>query len=361
MSQSVSAFVSGVLILMLGIGCDSGPQPPDEQACTPTASTNGPVGEWEYLGLGDADRTDITSIAIHPCNPQVLYAGSMSDFSSGIRGKLFKSNDGGQTWDTLLTGKPKEIFQEIQFASSNPDVLYAAPYGIIKSTDGGKTWRRMSDALVDTERRVVSLAIHPEDPDLLYAGTVGFFSGHLYKSTDGGEHWTQVAPDTPSLENVSSVVLNPADPTVLYTGANGAVFKSTDAGATWKQSLKSVGRGVNDLLISAHDPQVIYAGLDEKRHLMKSTDAGQTWKSFDEGLPDSTMVRKLAQRGNTLYLIAHWTDDGAIYRRSKTDSTWTKIGVPMTSYRYYYGDVEVSSTGDGLYVSFKGIYRLNLQ
>lgn len=346
----------------LALGCDSAPAPPEPKECTPVASNSGPVGEWEYLGLGETNMSDITSVAIDPCDSEIIYAGSSFDFSAGIQGNLFKSEDGGQTWDTLLVGEPGDIFQEIQFAPSNPNILYAAPHGIIKSTDGGATWQRMNNSPVDAARRVVSLAIHPENPDILYAGTVGFFSGRLYKSTDGGQEWKQLAPSMSELENVSSVVIHPADPTVLYAGANGAVFKSTDSGGTWHQVLESVGRGVNDLLIDARDPQVVYAGLDEERHIMRSTDAGQAWTSFDEGLPDSTMVRKLAEQDDTLYLIAHWTDDGAVYRRStESDSEWTRIGVPRTNYRYYYGDLGLSSTGNNLYVSFKGVYRLNLR
>lgn len=91
--------------VLLGLlGCDSAPEPPPQADCAPVAATSGPVGEWEYLGLGGKDIDDITAIAVHPCDPQVIYAGSSFNFSDGIQGKLFKSEDGGETWDTLRVG-----------------------------------------------------------------------------------------------------------------------------------------------------------------------------------------------------------------------------------------------------------------
>ncbi len=104
----------------------------------------GPIGPldsaWTYPGLGNEN---ITAIAIDPTNPDVVFAGSMSNFSAGTPGRLFKTTNAGASWDTLLTGV-SDKYTAVLIDSKNPRTIYAAPWGLIKSQDGGKTWNEMS-------------------------------------------------------------------------------------------------------------------------------------------------------------------------------------------------------------------------
>jgi photosystem II stability/assembly factor-like uncharacterized protein len=331
-----------------------------EAECTPNASTSGPVGEWEFLGLGGKNVGDVAAVAVDPCNPRVIYAGSQFDFSGGILGKLFRSTDGGETWDTLRVEQPGRSYTEIKFAPSNPDILYAAHRGILKSTDGGKTWKQRGLG-GDPERWVSSLAIHPEEPDIVYAGKAGFFSGRLYKSTDGGQDWNLVAPEMPSLENVTAIAIDRRNPAVLCAGADGAVYKSTDAGQTWEQSLEGIGQVVYHLLIDSRNSQVVYTGLAAERTIMKSMSGGRTWKSFSKGLPDSAQILKIVQRERALYLGASTPDGGGIYRRSTGEERWTRIGIPDVNL-YSPVDLEIGSQGKSLYVGLgEGVYRFQFE
>ena len=98
------------------------------------------------MGHRGVNHDDITAIAVHPCDSQVIYAGSSFNFSDGIQGKLFKSEDGGATWDTLRVGG---YYSEIVISPANPDMVYVAHSGaagrtgagVLKSTDGGQTWQ----------------------------------------------------------------------------------------------------------------------------------------------------------------------------------------------------------------------------
>lgn len=144
-------------------------------------------GRWTSLGL---ENESVTAIAVHPCNPGIIYAGTQFNFSDGTQGKLFKSTDCGQSWDTLVVGGS---YQTIQFSPGNPETIYAVNWDILKSTDGGANWAPAREGIrLDAETGVGTLAINPKNACELYAGTGGFFSGDLYKSGDAGENWQQI-------------------------------------------------------------------------------------------------------------------------------------------------------------------------
>ena len=147
---------------------------------------NSQTGQWISLGL---ENESITSIAIDPNNESIIYTGSSSDFSAGTPGRLFKSTDCGKTWNMLLSGSGAK-FNAIVIDPIKPNIVYAIPHSIIKSTDGGLTWNDISNNIhIDNETRVSSLTIDPNNSNIMYAGTGGFFGGGLYKSTDAGNNW----------------------------------------------------------------------------------------------------------------------------------------------------------------------------
>jgi photosystem II stability/assembly factor-like uncharacterized protein len=357
-SLRLLALLAAAALLAVGTGCDSGPQPPEE-TCTPTASTNGPVGEWEYLGLGGDEIDDVTAIAVHPCDPEVIYAGTNSDYSAGIQGKLFKSADGGETWDTLLVGGS---YRDVQFAPSNPDVIYALPGTVLRSADGGQTWQT---AAPDVRAPVQSLAIHSENADVLYAGAGSAFEGGdgLYKSTDGGENWREVGKETALEQGVSSLAIDPGNPDVVYAGTqwSASVVKSTDGGKSWS-ALAHHGGIVLELLVAFESQGALYAGVT-RRGILRSEDDGATWHSFNQGLPPDTINVSNIEKGNPneFFVTSSWGDSGGVYRHSTTDSIWTKVGLPAVEQSYYYSDLELSEEVNSLYVGLDGVYRVILE
>lgn len=329
--------------------CDSGVTEPPPEPPEP------PPGAWTYLGLGGENIDGITAIAVHPENPDIIYAGSGFDFSAGIRGKLFKSTDGGATWDTLLVGGS---YVDIQIDPQNPETVYALPGSIIKSTDGGQTWKDISEGLrVPTfDKRAQSMAINPESPDVLYAGLGGFFGGCPYKSIDGGESWTKLAStqeDTPRIcAGVTSLTVDPENPEVVYAGTAfaGEVFKSIDGGETWTRSMENESGIVDFIAISPRERDIVHAGIqDRDGRLYRSDDAGASWER--ERVADDTsevgqMVFSQMAFGTeeTVYLS---TSKGVYL--SQSNSAWVEMSEGLPAQNRTIGPLAIGPRGQHLY------------
>lgn len=208
----------------------------------------------------------VSSLAMDPTNPDVLVLTSAD-------GGISRTVDGGASWLPTSEVGTNVVFVTVD--PLDPQVLYAG-YGvgggasIRKSTDGGATWVK-SDAGVP-ETTVWSIAVHPQRPGLLYAGTGG---AGAFRSVDGGATWSPMP--LPSI--VWAVALDPSLPDVVYAGVNGdGVFRSTDGGATFRR-IGSPGSGVVlALAVDPDDSDRLWAGT-VGTGLMTSGDGGATWKA----------------------------------------------------------------------------------
>ncbi len=327
--------------------------------CQPDTACDVPTGEWQFLGVVGLDNEErIGSIAVHPFDSRIIYVGSMYDFSYGIDGKLFRSTNCGQTWDTLMTGL--RTFTEIHFDPQNSNIVYAVNHlSIYKSSDAGQTWYPINDGMIlDWETYVSRLAIDPKNSQVLYAGGTGFFGGDLYKSVDGGLHWLSASYAGDTLRNgVISIAIDPNNSNIIYAGTAGIseFLKSTDAGNTWH--LLDLGEGPNCILIDPDNSNTIYIGRRNGIGIMKSMNAGQSWVFMNEGLPGISVEKIVKSNTNELYSSS---DAGEIYKRKLgVDTSWSKFvtqGVEPPGY---------DSTGLLLnkYLFYKGVnglYRIRL-
>jgi photosystem II stability/assembly factor-like uncharacterized protein len=209
---------------------------------------------------------------------------------------------------TTVTGVP-----------SQPYTFYmgAPGGGVWRTSDAGASWQNLSDGWFNTGS-VGAIDVSLSDPNVIYVGmgehcvrdvTVSHGDG-IYKSTDSGKTWRHLGlPDT---RHISSVVIHPADPDIVYVGAQGSpwnahpergVYRSTDGGETWSLLLHSnENSGVNDLVMDPNNPRILYAALWEHRRrpwhgyqlnsggpgsaLYKSTDGGDSWQRLSAGLPE---------------------------------------------------------------------------
>jgi Viral BACON domain len=212
---------------------------------------------------------DMSLLVMDPTSPKVLYAGSSDTYweQGGI--VLQKSTDSGATWNGFATGIASFGWA---INPANPETIYAPSEnnGLFKSTDGGANWS--ATGLSNTS--VSAVAIDPLNPDTLYAGTTDYYSPRgvvpflgLFKSTDGGDSWFAINNGLSDLfGNVSiitAVAIDPDDPNILYAGTSGrGVFSSADGGASWSE----VNLGLNNLSINALtiDPlgKHLYAATD---------------------------------------------------------------------------------------------------
>ena len=181
----------------------------------------------------DPNAVRVFTVALDPRHPATVYAGS--------GGGVFKSTDAGRSWEARNVGLfANETPDEHSLVEGNVSGIVVNPRrprslflgyarGVLKSTDGASTWRPVNTGL--SKRFVGSLAIDPEQPQTLYTGT--YSSPGLYKTTDGGRHWSAIGP--PGKGNVLALAIDPTRPATVYVGMfDGAeAYKSTDGGRTW--------------------------------------------------------------------------------------------------------------------------------
>jgi photosystem II stability/assembly factor-like uncharacterized protein len=270
-----------------------------------TKSTD-PFKELKFRSIGPAAGGRVSRSVGVPGNPLIYYAASAS-------GGVWKTEDGGLTLKPIFDDQSTSSIGCIALAPSDPNVVYvgsgeanirgnvAAGNGIYKSTDAGKTWRHVWKQVGQISRMIV----HPTNPDIAYAAVLGRAFGPnpergVYRTLDGGKTWQQVLKkdaDTGAID----MCMDPSNPRIMFAalwqarrtpwsftsgGPGSGLYRSDDAGATWKQ-LKENGLpdgiwGRIGLGISA-DGQRIYALIEaEKGGLYRSDDAGEKWKLVNE-------------------------------------------------------------------------------
>lgn len=265
-----------------------------------------PSTDWVLAGPINVEGR-ITTIAIHPTIPQVVYAGCAN-------GGLWKSTNFCQTWTSVFDGQNTSSIGAIAIDPVNPEIIYCGTgeanslrshypgTGIFKSTNGGLNWTFKG---LPNSYNIGGFAINPFYTSEVYAAVLG--AGRkknpergLYKSTNGGDTWNLSLYIADSVGAVD-VVLNPQNPNIVYAamwerlrredfikygGVKSGLYISSNSGANW--SLAVNGFPSNDatlgrisLDISASSPNIIYALLayanGNTRGLYKTTDGGNSW------------------------------------------------------------------------------------
>lgn len=261
-------------------------------------------GEWVSLGLSDKI---VRSIYVHPALPEVIYAvTSSTGLDEGLM--LYRSKDSGGTWSPIQIGM--EWPWQITGSPVDPLCLFAAGDRLYRSTDGGESWQLLQD-------QYWNLKIHSVDvpaPGALYAGGGNpAFQPKLLKSTDDGETWTDLSnfrdAGITGDNDVMSLAIHLDDPRILYVGMEGSLIRSIDGGATWEGLLSPGDTGFVGTIFDPNDPDHIFTGgwipmpLPWRPRFFESTDGGQSWQEQD--LPFDRGIRVLAHdktRTNVLYV-----------------------------------------------------------
>ena len=249
---------------------------------------------WKNVSDKFFKTSNIGAMAIAPSNPKVIYVGTgdSAPRNTVLTGEgMYKSTDGGKTWKFIGLGAT-HIISWILVDPHNPDVVYVAALGhlfgpnpergVYKSTDGGKTWKKI--LYVNEHTGAISMAMDPSDPQVLYAAMWQVSRRHwtfssggpgsgLYKTTDGGAHWTNIThrPGLPQgIVGKVGIAVAPSKPNVVYAliqanykGQAGGLFRSNDAGQTWKlinNSMKITQRAFYymTVFVDPKDPNTIY-------------------------------------------------------------------------------------------------------
>jgi photosystem II stability/assembly factor-like uncharacterized protein len=300
------------------------------------------------------------------------------------------------TWRSIGPANMGGRVTDIVGVPGNRDTFYVAGAdgGVFKTTNGGVTFQELF-----TDQPVYSvgaLAIAPSDHNVIWLGSgegdprnSASFGNGVYRSTDGGHTWQHLGlADT---ERIKRIVVDPRNPDVAYVCALGhawgpneerGVFKTEDGGRTWKKVL-FIDRdtGCSDIAMDAANPRILYAGMwtfrrrawhfsdsGEKTALYRTTDGGNTWTKLTNGLPKGPMARigVATSRSHpaTVYMITETRDEGVLFRSDDRGESWRKVhDNPAINFRpFYYSDIRVDpnepntvySLSGGLYKSTDG-------
>jgi len=267
---------------------------------------------WAPMTDGQIDATSVGAVAVSESNPDVVYIGTGE---SCIRGNIipgngvYKSTDGGKTWTRLGFSDGINI-SKIRIHPTNPDIAWVAVFGtygmpgeergVYKTSDGGRTWRKV--LYKDPRSGAIDISVDMTDPNVVYASlweamrneytmSSGGPGSGLYKSTDGGEHWTEITRNQGLPSGVVGrigVSVSRADPNRVYAlveNDNGGLFSSDDAGATWtlvngNRSIRQRAFYYTHVFADPKDRNTVYA---ENTSLYKSTDGGKTLTNVGGG------------------------------------------------------------------------------
>ena len=170
------------------------------------------------------DSEAIVSIALHPTNPNILYVATND--------AVYKSRDGGQTWERFPSFSARRV-TTVAIDPQLPATIYAGTMGdaVYKSPDGGQHWLPHNVGLKEHVSFVNQFVFHPALSEKIYAATtVGAFL-----TNNGGREWGERMNGMKEVHIVVSIAINHKDPTVLYAGTTGGIYRSDDAAASWKK------------------------------------------------------------------------------------------------------------------------------
>jgi photosystem II stability/assembly factor-like uncharacterized protein len=255
---------------------------------------------WTHLGLADSQQ--IPALAVDPRDPNRVFAAVLGHpYGPSQERGIYRSTDGGQTWQKVLSKDENTGGSDLEIDPSNPDVIYASLWearegpwednndfngtsgGLFKSTDNGSTWRRLTDGL-PKDLSQINVAIAPSDSRRLY-GTVATASGKLgvYRSDDGGENWVQITTDPRPAGRIGGGDLpvpkaDPKNPDVVYV-ASTVTMRSADGGKTWSGFRGAPGGDdYQNLWINPNDGNIILLVSDQGA--IVTVNGGATWSSW---------------------------------------------------------------------------------
>ncbi|MDG1437957.1 MAG: hypothetical protein P8P98_03205 [Emcibacteraceae bacterium] len=257
----------------------------------------------------------ISDIAVDQQDPGTWYAGVAS-------GGVWKTVNGGTTWNPIFDDESVYSIGDVTIDPNNSNIVWvgtgennagrhiAFGDGVYKSENGGKTWKNMG---LEASEHIGDIVIHPEDSDTVWVSAQGplWSKGGergLFKTTDGGKTWRNTL-EIDEWTGVGSLAIDPSNPDILYaaawqrqrtiatlidTGPGSALYKSTDGGETWEEmtvGLPTENMGKSSIAVSPIDPNVVYATieLDERTGgFWRSTDKGASWTKMSDRVSGGT-------------------------------------------------------------------------
>ncbi len=313
---------------------------------------------WVPVTDGQITSSSVGAVAVSETNPDIVFIGTGE---SCIRGNImpgdgvYKSTDAGKTW-THVGFRDAQNIARVRIHPTNPDIVFVAAFGhygapseergLYKSTDGGKTWQRK--LFRDDKTAAVDLSIDRRNPNVMYASlweayrveyqmSSGGPGSGLFKSVDGGETWKEITrnPGLPGgVDGRIGVSVSGADPNRVYAlveNENGGLFSSDDAGATWKlvNSSRNIRQRAFYYTHVAADPNnkdLVYA---LNVGTFRSTDGGKTMASFAGGDSHDLWI----DPDDSTHVLHASDSGGAVtFNADSAQRTWSARDYPTAQY-----------------------------
>lgn len=249
---------------------------------------------WEFIGLKEAGQ--IGSVEIHPENPDIVYVAAIGNaFEKNEERGVFKTIDGGKTWDKVFFHSDSVGISDLELAPDDPNTIYAGAWrgerkpwtitsggtegGVYKSTDGGKTWNKLGNGLPTGLTGKIDFAVSPADADVVYANIEASDNqGGLYRSADRGASWEFVS-DNANLTNrpfyYTNIYANPKDANTVYNNSL-RFLRSFDGGKSWK-SISTPHGDNHDIWINPNDTTIWIQANDGGANI--TLNSGKSWST----------------------------------------------------------------------------------
>jgi photosystem II stability/assembly factor-like uncharacterized protein len=305
------------------------------------------------------EHESFRGFAIQPGNSNVVYAASeVPSFDWNVeelwgiafdivKGSVYKTTDAGENWTRIWYGDnlcryiwidPDDhnrlfvstgIFDR-EAANSDPENLDAGGVGILRSTDGGTTWTELDEINGFDEKELYAgtLYMHPEDSDVLLAGTenpyLEVFAGGLYRTDDGGDTWKEVIKDP-----INSVEICEGNPDIGYACSMDSMYRTTDGGKSWQVRSKEWGpSGINpgipiDMQCDPRDADRVFVNGYGGGNFL-STDGGTTWVSAANGYTGARVADVAVSAIDAELIFA--SGRPGIFTSTDAGSSWEGLG-----------------------------------
>jgi photosystem II stability/assembly factor-like uncharacterized protein len=301
---------------------------------------------WNKIGLENSER--IANIAVNPNNSNEIYVAVLGALWSDSEERgVFKSSDGGATWEKILYLNPKTGCADFIMDPTNPDILYASLWefrrtawsfesggessALYKSTDAGKTWNKIHNGFPKGNLGRLGIAIAPSNPKILYTVIEAEEDARkgLYKSEDAGESWKQLNNDfgiTVRPFYFSRITVDPKDENVIVKGGlSGSI--SRDGGLTFKD-LGNMHSDIHDVVFDINDSDRMYVGTDGG--VYRSWNGGTTMEIV-ENMPLSQFYHVSVDNEEPYNIYGGLQDNGSWYGPSRATGgikarDWNSIG-----------------------------------
>ncbi len=312
---------------------------------------------WQHLGLREAQQ--IASIIVDPKDPNRLFVAAQGHpYGPNSERGIFRSLDGGQTFQKIFYKDENVGGMDLVFDPRDSQVIFASMWssrrppwttgggysgpgsGLYKSTDGGNTWQQLTKGLPGAAEGIgrIGPTVSPSDPERMYAWVNATKGSGIYRSDDAGESWQQVNNEERIYgrgDDFGCVRVDPKNKDVIYV-ANTSTYRSTDAGKNFT-AIKGApgGDDYHTIWINPENPDIIAIAVDQGATI--SVNGGQTWSSW-YNQPTAQFYHVITDNEFPYWVYGGQQESGSVGTASRSDfgeitfRDWTTLGVEEYGY-----------------------------